>query len=147
MYAFTITPQGPFSLAAGLGFLKGFTPARYHDTAQDQALCLAFPTDDGHSTVGVEVRQADGPQGTVEAEAIVHTGLPREGRAGTATESKPVPPSPRWMRCAGWGCRRGPVRPSLRGACKVAAQDLGAAGVACAGGSRGRAGCRWRIRR
>ncbi|MEU2718231.1 hypothetical protein, partial [Streptomyces sp. NPDC007205] len=94
MYTFTITPQGPFSLAAGLSFLKGFTPARYHDTAQDQALRLAFPTDDGHSTVGVEVRQADAPQGTVEAEAIVHTGPPREGRAGTATETEPVPPSP-----------------------------------------------------
>ncbi|MFF1479669.1 DNA-3-methyladenine glycosylase family protein [Streptomyces sp. NPDC058301] len=95
MYAFTITPEGPFSLTAGLSFLKSFTPARYHDTAQDQALRLAFPTDDGHSTVGVEVRQADGPQGAVQAEAIVHTGLPREGRAGTARETETVRPSPR----------------------------------------------------
>ncbi|WP_327393406.1 MULTISPECIES: DNA-3-methyladenine glycosylase 2 family protein [unclassified Streptomyces] len=94
MHAFTITPQGPFSLAAGLSFLRGFTPAGYHDTAQDQTLRLAFPADDGHSTVGVEVRQADGPQGTVEAEAVVHTGLPCEGRAGTATGTGPAPPSP-----------------------------------------------------
>ncbi|MFF1555969.1 DNA-3-methyladenine glycosylase family protein [Streptomyces sp. NPDC058279] len=94
MYAFTITPRGPFSLAAGLGFLKGFAPARYHDTAQDRALRLAFPADDGHSVVGVEVRQPDGPQGAVEAQAIVHTGPPREGWAGTATETVPVPPSP-----------------------------------------------------
>ncbi|MFD9561851.1 DNA-3-methyladenine glycosylase family protein [Streptomyces sp. NPDC059994] len=91
MHAFTITPQGPFSLAAALGFLKGFTPARYHDTAQDQVLRLAFPADDGHSTVGVEVRQVDGPQGIVEAQAIVDTGLPGEGRAGTATETEPPP--------------------------------------------------------
>jgi len=94
VHAFTITPQGPFSLAAGLSFLKGFTPAAYHDTAQGQALRLAFPADDGHSTVGVEVRQPDGPQGIVEAEAIVHTGLTREGRAGTATETEPAATSP-----------------------------------------------------
>ncbi|GGT51771.1 DNA-3-methyladenine glycosylase II [Streptomyces kurssanovii] len=94
MWAFTITPQGPFSLAAGLNFLKGFTPARYHDTAQGQALRLAFPADDGHSTVAVEVRQAGGPQGIVEAEVIVHTGLPCEGRAGTGKETAPAPSSP-----------------------------------------------------
>ncbi|MEW2086657.1 DNA-3-methyladenine glycosylase 2 family protein [Streptomyces sp. NPDC005283] len=94
MHAFTITPQGPFSLAAGLSFLKGFTPASYHDTAPDQALRLALPADDGHSTVGVEVRQVDGPQGIVEAEAVVDTGLPCERRTGTATETEPVPSFP-----------------------------------------------------
>lgn len=96
MHAFAITPQGPFSLAAALGFLEGFTPARYEDTAQDQVLRLAFPADDGHSTVGVAVRQADGPQGIVEAQATLHTGLPLpyERRAGTSAEAEPVPSSP-----------------------------------------------------
>lgn len=93
MYAFTITPQGPFSPAAGLGFLKGFTPAGYYDTGEGQAIRLAFPADDGHSTVGVEVRQEDGPQGIVKAEAILYTGPPCKGRAGTAAGIEPVPAS------------------------------------------------------
>nr|WSY52364.1 DNA-3-methyladenine glycosylase 2 family protein [Streptomyces sp. NBC_00886] len=90
MRAFTISPQGPFSLAAGLGFLKGFTPAGYDDTAQSRAMHLAFPADDGHSTVGAEVRQADGPQGAVEAEVFMPTDLARDGRPGTGRESGPV---------------------------------------------------------
>jgi len=62
----TITPRGPFSLAASGRFLEDFTPARYPGNAPDGAIRLAFPADDGHSSGGAVVRQAD--DGTVLAE-------------------------------------------------------------------------------
>ncbi len=68
--AITITPCGPFSLAASGRFLEDFTPARYPGDAPgdapDGAIRLAFPADDGHSAVGAAVRQAG--DGTVLAE-------------------------------------------------------------------------------
>ena len=78
-YATTaIAPSGPFSLAASMRFLDGFTPTNYHD-AGDGMLRLAFPSDDGRSTVGAAVRQeqaADGAVGTVRVEYTVHLGGP-----------------------------------------------------------------------
>ncbi|QIY58304.1 DNA-3-methyladenine glycosylase 2 family protein [Streptomyces sp. RPA4-5] len=78
MAAVSLTPAGPFSLAAGLRFLKGFTPARHHHAA-DGILRLAFPADDTTSVVAATVRQAvgaDGATGTVQAEFTVHPGTP-----------------------------------------------------------------------
>lgn len=61
-----ITPRGPFSLAASIGFLEGFPPAAYDRDAPDGVLRLAFPADDGRSSAGVTVRQA--ADGTVFAD-------------------------------------------------------------------------------
>jgi DNA-3-methyladenine glycosylase II len=66
MATITITPRGPFSLAASGRFLEGFAPARYESRAPDGPIRLAFPADDGHSTVGAAVRQA--ADGTVLAD-------------------------------------------------------------------------------
>lgn len=67
--AVAITPSGPCSLAASVRFLEGFTPAR-HPGAADGMLRLAFPADDGHSTIAAAVRQetADGTAGRERAE-------------------------------------------------------------------------------
>ncbi|MFI1399700.1 DNA-3-methyladenine glycosylase family protein [Streptomyces sp. NPDC020681] len=76
MTAVAITPSGPFSLAASVRFLEGFTPASYDDAA-DGVLRLAFPADDGDSTVAVAVRQeetADGAAGRVRAEFTLYPG-------------------------------------------------------------------------
>ncbi len=56
MPALTLTARGPFSLAAGIRFLEGFTPAGYDDAA-DGVLRLAFPADNGSSVIGAAVRQ------------------------------------------------------------------------------------------
>src|SRR5258708_15017179 len=66
MATITITPRGPFSLAASARFLEGFAPARYQGHALEGAVRRAFPADDGHSTVGAAVRQA--ADGTVLAD-------------------------------------------------------------------------------
>lgn len=65
MATITITPRGPFSLAASARFLEDFAPARYQG-APGGAIRLAFPADDGVSAVGAAVRQA--ADGTVLAE-------------------------------------------------------------------------------
>jgi DNA-3-methyladenine glycosylase II len=52
MATITITPRGPFSLAASGAFLEGFAPARYPGNAPDGAIRLAFPADDGRATIG-----------------------------------------------------------------------------------------------
>jgi DNA-3-methyladenine glycosylase II len=65
----TLTPQGPFSLAASAQFLEGFGPARYRGTG-DGVLRLAFPVEtpgESWPVVGVAVRQQ--PDGTVVADA------------------------------------------------------------------------------
>ncbi|NUK33144.1 DNA-3-methyladenine glycosylase 2 family protein [Streptomyces lunaelactis] len=80
-----ITPRGPFSLAASLRFLEGFTPAGYRDASDGRVLRLAFPADDGRSTVSAEVRQAQSPEGTVRANVTVHSGNPGNDAAGTAS--------------------------------------------------------------
>ncbi|MFE2441078.1 DNA-3-methyladenine glycosylase family protein [Streptomyces sp. NPDC021218] len=87
MTAVSLTPAGPFSLAAGVRFLEDFTPACYSGTA-DEVLRLAFPADDGHSTVAAVVRQeetADGAAGTVRAEFTVRPGTPDGSPADPAS--------------------------------------------------------------
>ena len=66
METFTLVPRGPFSLAASIKFLEGFTPASYGGPA-DGVLELAFPVEGSWQTVGVRVRQ--GPAG-VTAEIV-----------------------------------------------------------------------------
>src|SRR5258708_5545978 len=66
MATITITPRGPFSLAASARFLEGFAPARYHGHALDGAVRLARPADAGSSTVGAAGRRA--ADGTVLAD-------------------------------------------------------------------------------
>jgi DNA-3-methyladenine glycosylase II len=84
------TPSGPFSLAASARFLEDFTPASYDDAA-DGTLRLAFPADDGHSTVAAAVRQeaaTGGRTGTVRAEFTVHPGgASGDPRAAPASDS------------------------------------------------------------
>ncbi|MFI0715003.1 DNA-3-methyladenine glycosylase family protein [Streptomyces inhibens] len=94
MTALVITPRGPFSLAASMRFLEGFTPAGYRDASDGGVLRLAFPADDGHSTVSAEVRQAGGSEGSagsVQANVTVHTGNPgKAGRGAASAESDGV---------------------------------------------------------
>ena len=56
-----MVPRGPFSLAASIRFLEGFTPAAYAGPEGagpgDAALKLAFPMEGSWQTVGVRVRQ------------------------------------------------------------------------------------------
>ncbi|MFH8749680.1 DNA-3-methyladenine glycosylase family protein [Streptomyces rimosus] len=88
MSAVAIAPQGPFSLAASVRFLENFTPARYRK-APDDVLRLAFPSDDGHTTVTAAVRQEaaapDGTAGSVRAEFTVYPGGAGSGPAGPAS--------------------------------------------------------------
>jgi DNA-3-methyladenine glycosylase II len=81
METFTLVPRGPFSLAASIKFLEGFTPASYAGAA-DAVLELAFPVEGSWRTTGVRVRQDPGDAtgsevmaGTVMAE-IVSPGEP-----------------------------------------------------------------------
>jgi len=67
METFTLVPRGPFSLAASIAFLEGFTPASYGG-APASVLELAFPVEGSWRTVGVRVRQ-DG-DGAVTAEIV-----------------------------------------------------------------------------
>jgi DNA-3-methyladenine glycosylase II len=67
METFTLVPRGPFSLAASIKFLDGFTPATYAGAA-DRALELAFPVEGSWQTAGVRVRQDDA--GIVTAEVV-----------------------------------------------------------------------------
>ncbi|RZU75887.1 hypothetical protein EV384_4462 [Micromonospora kangleipakensis] len=59
----TLTPRGPFSLAASIRFLEGFTPARYAGGGPS-VLRLAFPLDGRWTPVGLRVRQ--------DADGVVH---------------------------------------------------------------------------
>ncbi len=69
METFTMVPRGPFSLAASVQFLEGFTPAAYTGlrSAADTSLELAFPMEGSWQTVGVQVRQ---DSGDVTAEVV-----------------------------------------------------------------------------
>jgi DNA-3-methyladenine glycosylase II len=67
METFTLVPRGPFSLAASIAFLEGFSPAGYSGPA-DASLELAFPVEGSWQTVGLRVRQDD--DGTVVAEIV-----------------------------------------------------------------------------
>jgi DNA-3-methyladenine glycosylase II len=86
METFTLVPRGPFSLAASIRFLEGFTPAAYAgqdgskgagpDEAEGSAaLELAFPMEGSWQTVGVRVRQ---DAGEVIAEIISPSGAGAE---------------------------------------------------------------------
>lgn len=68
MTSVSITPSGPFSLDASTLFLEGFTPAGYRGGARGDPLRLAFPSDDGHTTVGAALHQT--PAGEVQADII-----------------------------------------------------------------------------
>jgi DNA-3-methyladenine glycosylase II len=57
METFTLVPRGPYSLAASIRFLEGFTPASYSN-APNGVLELAFPAEGSWRTVGVRVSQA-----------------------------------------------------------------------------------------
>lgn len=59
METFTLVPRGPFSLAASIMFLEGFTPAAHRgsDPGADGVLELAFPVEGSWETVGIRVRQ------------------------------------------------------------------------------------------
>ena len=76
METFTMVPRGPFSLAASIKFLEGFTPASYGGAGHG-ALELAFPAEGSWQTVGVRVRQ---DAGGVTAE-IVCPEAPSPGQA------------------------------------------------------------------
>ncbi|ASQ96589.1 DNA-3-methyladenine glycosylase [Streptomyces sp. 11-1-2] len=96
MTAASLTPAGPFSLAASVRFLEDFTPASYSGTA-DEVLRLAFPADDGHSTVAAAVRQeetADGEAGTVRAEFTVYPGVPDGDLDGSPADPASAGPGP-----------------------------------------------------
>ena len=81
METFTLVPRGPFSLAASIRFLEGFTPAWY-SSAPDGVLELAFPAEGSWRTVGVRVSQAGE---TVNAEIVSPAAAgPRSGRGGAA---------------------------------------------------------------
>jgi DNA-3-methyladenine glycosylase II len=56
METFSLVPRGPFSLAASIRFVEGFTPAAYAGSV-DSALEFAFPVEGSWETVGVRVRQ------------------------------------------------------------------------------------------
>ena len=56
---FRIQPQGPYSLAASVGFLEGFAPAAYEGDGSGH-LHMAFVVDGAESTVGVCVREEGG---------------------------------------------------------------------------------------
>jgi DNA-3-methyladenine glycosylase II len=83
METFTMSPRGPFSLAASIQFLEGFTPSAYSGPqVADPALELAFPMEGSWQSVGVRVRQqAD----EVTAEVV----SPPEADAGLVRDLRP----------------------------------------------------------
>jgi DNA-3-methyladenine glycosylase II len=84
METFTMSPRGPFSLAASIQFLEGFTPAAYGgpQAAPDPVLELAFPMEGSWQTVGVRVRQ-QGDEVTAEVVS------PPEAGAGLVRDLRP----------------------------------------------------------
>jgi DNA-3-methyladenine glycosylase II len=69
--------RGPFSLAAGVRFLEGFTPARYRG-ADDGVLRLAFPLDGSGESVGVAVHQEPDETVSVRVDGPVPEGMPAQ---------------------------------------------------------------------
>src|SRR5580704_14029888 len=86
METFTMSPRGPFSLAASIQFLEGFTPAAYGgpQAAPDPVLELAFPMEGSWQTVGVRVRQ----QGDEVTAEVVSPGGGRWPGAGPAAAGR-----------------------------------------------------------
>jgi len=60
METFTLVARGPFSLAASIRFLEGFTPASYSEPATAGVLELAFPVEGSWQTAGVRVTEDSG---------------------------------------------------------------------------------------
>jgi DNA-3-methyladenine glycosylase II len=58
--AFSISPRGPFSLAAAAEFLSGFPPADRPDAAEGPELTLAFLRDDFSGAAAVTLHERDG---------------------------------------------------------------------------------------
>jgi DNA-3-methyladenine glycosylase II len=54
---FALAARGPFSLAASIRFLEGFTPAAHAKAAAGRPLEMAFPAEGTWQTVGVRVRE------------------------------------------------------------------------------------------
>lgn len=77
MTRFTITPSGPFSLAAAERFFGNWEGATGTDTT-DAALRVAFLVDDWSGAAGLLVSQDDG--GDVQAETVATTGAPDPAR-------------------------------------------------------------------
>ena len=83
METFTMSPRGPFSLAASIQFLEGFTPAGDSgpQAASDAVLELAFPMEGSWQSVGVRVRQqADVVTAEVVSPPTAGAGLVRDLR-------------------------------------------------------------------
>jgi DNA-3-methyladenine glycosylase II len=59
MGTFILAARGPFSLAASIRFLEGFTPAT-STAAAGQSLDMAFPVEGTWQTAGVRVREHAG---------------------------------------------------------------------------------------
>jgi DNA-3-methyladenine glycosylase II len=78
---FTLTPAGPFSLAASTRLLEGFAPAAYHGQTAGH-LDLAFPVDGDWRTVGVHLQQHR--DGDAVAGEVVGTADPELVRAQVA---------------------------------------------------------------
>ncbi len=58
MASFTITPQGPFDIAAAQDFAAGFAPGLGGDTSvTEQGLLMTFPLEGGHESAAVDLRQ------------------------------------------------------------------------------------------
>jgi DNA-3-methyladenine glycosylase II len=87
METFTLVPRGPFSLAASIGFLEGFTPAWYSSPA-DRGLELAFAVEGSWRTVGVRVSQV-GAEGQAGAEVTATIVSPARPGADLVAEVRP----------------------------------------------------------
>jgi len=85
MTTFTMVPRGPFSLAASVRFLEGFTPAAYSgpSSTEDAVLEGAFPMEGSWQTAGIRVRQD--ASGAVTAEIV----SPATAGAELVTELRP----------------------------------------------------------
>src|ERR1700751_3952415 len=80
METFTLVARGPYSLAASIRFLEGFTPASY-SSAPNEVLELAFPAEGSWRTVGVRVSQAgDEVNAAIVSPAAPGAGLVAEVR-------------------------------------------------------------------
>lgn len=79
----TLTPRGPFSLAASVRFLEGFPPAAVRPTGHD-VLDLALPLEGSWAVVGIRARQAE--DGSVEAEVVPAAGRLDEGEPAQARD-------------------------------------------------------------
>lgn len=67
IFTFAIQPAGPFSLAASVRFVEGFTPAGYERRAGPE-LTLAFPVDGDWRSVAVMLHQDSA--GTIRGEMV-----------------------------------------------------------------------------